>query len=115
MWFAPPVVLVGFALQTLLIAKLTRLDRATAATIASVGVSVPTIVIWQCGDLLAYAAGGFDALGTVMRYTVPLALLTTIALTATLCARKDVGRAKSIMVGVAVLVVRGLVFAPFMR
>lgn len=114
-WFAPLVVGISFALQTMLVTKFGRVERAVAATIASVGVSMPMILLWQCGDMLAYAAGGFEAMRAAMRVTVPLALLMTIVLVTVLSRRRGIGTAKSIALGVGVLFVRGLVFAPFIR
>lgn len=112
-WFAPFVVLVAFALQVLLVRAI--LATESAVTIAGLGVSVPILVLWVCGDLVAFGLGGFETMQSATRFIVPLALLGVLTLVAILAKRSGTTTARALGTAVALLLVRGVVFAPFMR
>ena len=114
-WFAPVVVLVSFGLQTLVAGALIDSSRKAALTIASIGVSVPTLVFWVCGDLVAFSVGGFESLSFAARVVVPLALLGQLVLVGVLAKRHGASTKRSMVVAFALLVTRGMVFGPFMR
>ncbi len=113
-WFAPLVVLGAFVLQVIA-ARMFRLPPNAALTTAALGVSVPILVFWVCADLAAYSLAGMDGLRAVLRIGVPLALVSVVALVARLAKQHEVSTKRAVLLGVALLVVRGVVFGPFMR
>jgi hypothetical protein len=83
--FVAPLLLAQWGLCSLVVARLARAQGGTAADAATanamaIALALPLVALFLVPDLIAYGAGGFAALGPLVRITAPLSFLVTLAL-----------------------------------
>ncbi|MCB9526376.1 MAG: hypothetical protein H6702_23775 [Myxococcales bacterium] len=78
------------------------------------GAVVCTLFVWP--DLLAFAVGGFEALGTLVRITAPITALALLAVAgAQLHSAAQVAPARALLAATVGLLAQALVAAPLLR